>query len=153
MKTYHLPSSFIFLAFYLLLSSCRAPQELVYKDFKNFSIEKLGFSSSSVKMDLVYYNPNNFGLQLKRTDLDIFIDGNYLGHTIQDYQVTIPKRADFTIPLKIDVDMKNILKNAIGSLFGQEVTVRVIGKIKVGKANVYKSFPVNYEGKQQFSAF
>lgn len=153
MKTFHLPSPFIFLAFYLLLSSCRAPQELVYKDFKNFSIEKLGFSSSSVKMDLVYYNPNNFGLQLKRTDLDIFIDGNYLGHTIQDYQVTIPKRADFTIPLKIDVDMKNILKNAIGSLFGQEVTVRVIGKIKVGKANVYKSFPVNYEGKQQFSAF
>ncbi len=153
MKTIKFLSPTICIAFYLCLSSCRAPQELVYKDFKNFTIEKLGFSSSSIKMDLVYYNPNNFGLQLKRTDLDIFIDGNYLGHTIQDYQITIPKRADFTIPLKIDVDMKNILKNAIGSLFGQELTVRITGKVKVGKANVYKSFPVNYEGKQQFSAF
>ncbi len=104
-------------------------------------------------MELIYYNPNNFGLQLKRTDLDIFIDGNYLGQTSQEFQVSIPKRADFAIPLTIKVDMKNVFKNAISSLFGQEVLVRITGKVKVGKANVYKSFPVIYEGKQQFQLF
>ena len=51
----------------------------------------------------------------------------------------------------IEVDMKNAYKNAVPALFGKEVLVRVIGKVMLGKANVYKSFNVNYEGKQKFS--
>ena len=137
----------------IIMTSCRAPQDLVYKDFKNLSVDKLGFGSSKLKLDLVYYNPNNFGLQLKRTDLDIFIDNNLLGHTAQEYQVNIPKRGDFTLPVEVDVDMKNMLKNALSSIFNKEVMVKVVGTVKLGKANVYKTFPVNYEGKQTFSVF
>jgi LEA14-like dessication related protein len=133
------------------IASCRAPKELVYKDFNNFSLNKLGLGSSSVKLNLVYYNPNNFGLQLKRTDLDIYIDGTYLGHTSQDYQITIPKLTDFTLPISIDVDMKNVFKNALNTLFSKEVTVKVTGRIKLGKANVFFGMPVNYEGKQKLS--
>lgn len=136
-----------------MVTSCQAPKDLVYRDFTNLKLEKLGFGSSTLKLDLIYYNPNNFGLQLKSTDLDIFIDGNYLGHSAQDYQITIPKLADFTLPLQVDVDMKNLLKNALTSILGKEVMVKVTGKVKLGKANVFKIFPVNYEGLQKFSVF
>jgi len=139
------------LLLFLLMSSCREPKELEYRDFTNLGSEKLGFTTSIITVDIIYYNPNNFGLELKRTDLDIFIDNNYLGHTGQDYQIHIPKRGEFTLPLKIEVDMKNAYKNALPALFGQEVMVKVTGKVKLGKANVYKSFDVNYEGKQRFS--
>ncbi len=146
------PLSFLsILSLAFLVTSCREPRELEYRDFKNLSSEKLGFSSSVFKIDLLYYNPNNFGLDLKRTDLDIYVDNNYLGHTTQDFQIHIPKRAEFTIPLKIDVDMKNAYKNAMPALFGKEVLLKVTGTVKVGKANIYKSFNVNYEGKQKFS--
>jgi LEA14-like dessication related protein len=145
------PSLLIVLSSLLFMSSCREPRELEYRDFKNLSTENLGFSSSTIKVDLVYYNPNNFGLQLKRTDLDVYINGNLLGHTAQDYQISIPRRGEFTLPLKIDVDMKNAYKNAFPALFGKEVMVKITGKVKVGKANVFKSFNVNYEGKQKFS--
>jgi LEA14-like dessication related protein len=148
---HHSPSLLIALSILLFLSSCREPKELEYRDFKNLSTENLGFSSSTIKVDLIYYNPNNFGLQLKRTDLDVFINGNLLGHTAQDYQISIPRRGEFTLPLKIDVDMKNAYKNAFPALFGKEVMVKITGKVKVGKANVFKSFNVNYEGKQKFS--
>ncbi|MEO6730984.1 MAG: LEA type 2 family protein [Ferruginibacter sp.] len=137
----------------ILLISCATPKELEYRDFKNFEIERLGFSATAIKMDLVYYNPNNFGLQLKSTDLDIFLDNNYLGHTIQEQLVSIPSREEFSIPVKIDVDMKNFLKNGLSSILSNEVTVKVTGTVKVGKANLYKSFPVNYEGKQKFAIF
>jgi LEA14-like dessication related protein len=140
----------IFISLFFM-SSCRAPKDLEYRTFQNLSSEKLGFSTSTFKVDLIYYNPNNFGLQLKRTDLDVYIDSNYLGHTAQDYQINIPRRGEFTLPLSIEVDMKNAYKNAIPALFGKEVLVRVTGKIKIGKANVFKSFNVNYEGKQTFS--
>ncbi|MEO6720916.1 MAG: LEA type 2 family protein [Ferruginibacter sp.] len=136
-----------------LLNSCSTPKELEYRDFKNFTITKVGFSSTAIRMDLVYYNPNNFSLQLKSTDLDIFLENSYLGHTIQEQQLTIPSRAEFFIPVMVDVDMKNLLKNGLITLLNNEIIVKVTGSVKVGKANFFKSFPVNYEGKQTFTLF
>ena len=143
--------SMLVLLLSILMTGCRSPKEFVYRDFKNFKLDNIGFASTKVKVDLVYYNPNNFGLQLKSTDLDVFIDGNYLGHTTQEFQIGISKLKDFTIPLAIDVDMKNVFKNGFATLFNKEVTLKVTGKVKVGKANVFRSFPINYEGRHTFS--
>lgn len=136
-----------------ILSSCRAPKDLEFREFKNLKVENLGFSNANLSLDLVYYNPNNFGLQLTSTDFDIFIDTTRLGHSLQDVQVAIPKRDVFVVPLKVDLDMKNLLKNGITALLNKEVKVKVLGKVKVGKAGVYKSFNVNYETTQRFSLF
>ena len=136
-----------------LLFSCSAPKELEYRDYKDFAITKLGFSKSQVKMDLEYYNPNNFGLQLRRTEVDVFINNSLLGHTTSDTLIQIPKRGTFLLPIKFDVDMQTLLKNAWTTMVKDAVTVKVTGKIKVGKGNVFMSFPVNYEGKQSFSLF
>ena len=48
--------------------------------------------------------------------------------------------------------MKNLLKNGFATLLGKEVNLKMTGSVKLGKANVYKNFPVNYEGVQVFSA-
>jgi LEA14-like dessication related protein len=145
------PTLFIILVF--IATACQAPKELVYRDFKNLKVEKVGFAATTLKLDLIYYNPNNFGMQLKYTDLDIYIDNNLLGHSSQDYQITIPKLAEFTMPLQIEVDMKNLLKNAFSTFLGKEVMVKITGTVKLGKANVYKTFPVSYEGLQRFTSF
>ena len=142
-----------FLLIVIFTTSCQAPKELVYRDFKNLKVEKMGFASTTLKLDLIYYNPNNFGLQLKYTDLDIYVDDNYLGHSSQDYQISIPRLAEFTMPLAIEVDMKNLLKNALPTFLGKEVMVKITGTVKLGKANVYKTFPVSYTGLQRFTTF
>lgn len=144
---------FIFLCTSSLLLSCGPPKALEYRDFKNFTIEKLGFSTSAVKMDLVYFNPNNYGLQLKRTDLDIYINDVLMGHTSQDYQITIPRKEEFSIPIKVDVDMQNLLKNSLNVMMEKQVMVKLTGSVKVGKANVFISFPVNYQELETFSLF
>jgi len=102
---------------------------------------------------MVYYNPNHFSMKLKRTDLDIFIDSNYVGHTTQDTLVTIPAQSEFNIPLTVDVDMNNLFKNALTALMVRSIQVKVSGNIKAGKAHIYKNFPVNYVGIQPFSFF
>jgi LEA14-like dessication related protein len=135
------------------LMSCSSPKALEYKTYHNFSIQKLGFNNSAISLDLEYYNPNNFGMQLKSTDLDIFINGNLLGHSSLDTLIRIPRRDTFNIPVKFNVDMQNIFKNAWNTLVGKEVLVRLSGKVRVGKANVFMSFPVEYETKQTFSFF
>lgn len=133
--------------------SCSSPKAIEYKTYHNFSIGSLGFDKSTISLDLEYYNPNNFGMQLKKTDLDIFINGNLLGHSATDTLLKIPKRSVFLIPIKFDVDMKNAFKNAYDALTGKEVLIRLNGKIKIGKGNVFMSLPVEYESKQTFSFF
>lgn len=137
----------------VMLVSCAAPKALEYKTFHDFSIQKLGFNNSTVKMELEYYNPNNFGMQLRNSDLDIFIDGTLLGHSSFDTLINIPRRNTFLLPIKFDVDMQNLYKNAWSTLIGKEVMVKLTGKLKVGKANVFMSLPVNYETKETFSMF
>ncbi len=133
--------------------SCSSPKELEYQSFHNFSIQKLGFNNSTVSLDIVYYNPNNFGMQLRNSDMDIYIDGSMLGHSSFDTLIRIPRRDTFTLPVKFDVNMQNIYKNTWSALTGKEVTVKLTGKIRIGKANVFMSFPVNYETKETFSLF
>lgn len=143
--------SFLFLLFFCF--SCSAPKVIEYQDYKNFHLDKMGFSASRVAMDLQYFNPNNFGLQLRRTDLDIFINNNLVGHSSTDTLINIPRRDTFLIHIKFDLDMKNAFKNAWNTMVGSEVMVKVTGNVKVGKANVFMSMPVNYEGKHKFSFF
>src|ERR1043165_8344490 len=114
-------SRYVYLVFALTIISCSAPKALEYKNYHNFSVQKLGFNSSAIKLDLEYYNPNNFGMQLKNSDLDIFIDGNLLGHSSFDTIISIPRRNTFILPIKFDVDMQNIFKNAWSTLTGKEV--------------------------------
>ena len=124
-----------------------------YRETRNFKVDKLGFATSTLKTDLVFFNPNNFGLQLNKFDLDVFVDNNYLGHTSNDQLVSIPKKAEFSIPVKMEVDMKNLLKNGINAIFSKEVALKVDGTIKIGKGRISKSFPIQYESKQKFSIF
>lgn len=145
--------SLILVAIMACLASCSSPKEIVYNQYKNLKIESLGFEKSTVRLDLEYYNPNNFGLQLRRTELDVNVNGSYLGRSISDTLITIARRDTFTIPIRFDVDMKNLFKNAFNTLSGNEITVKVSGKIKIGKANVFMSMPINYEGKHKFSVF
>lgn len=146
-------TSLILVAIMACLTSCSSPKEIVYNQYKNLKIESLGFEKSTVRLDLEYYNPNNFGLQLRRTELDVNVNGSYLGRSISDTLINIARRDTFTIPIRFDVDMKNLFKNAFNTLSGNEITVKVSGKIKIGKANVFMSMPINYEGKHKFSVF
>ena len=149
MKSY----SLLYLIASIAILSCSSPKQLEYQTFNNFAVDKLGFNNSTVSLDIVYYNPNNFGMQLRNSDMDIFVDGSMLGHSSIDTLIRIPRKDTFSLPVKFDVNMQNIYKNAWNTVTGKEVTVKLVGKIRIGKANVFMSFPVNYETKETFSLF
>lgn len=142
---------FVFLA--VLIIGCAKPQGFDYRDLRNFKIEKLGFEQSTVSMDLVYYNPNNFGVQLRKVDCDVYINDQYLGKYLLDTSMTIAKRSEFTLPSRMAVDMKNLFKNTFSVLFSNDVLVKVKGTTRVGKGNFFINVPVNYEGRHKFELF
>jgi len=134
-----------------MLSSCRTPKDLVFKDFRNITVDNIGFSSANLSAELEYYNPNNFSLELNRTDVDVYINEQLLGHSNQDIQLKIPKRGHFIVPVRLQLDMKNLLKNGLTALTNKEVNIKVVGKVKLGKAGVFKTFPVDYQTVQKIN--
>lgn len=137
----------------LMMSSCQSPKDLVFREYNGLALDKMGFTASTLKVNLVYYNPNNFGMDLKRTELDIFLDSTFLGHSSQELQVAIPRRDVFTIPLVVQLDMKNMFKNGMIAYLNKQVAVRCIGTVKVGKGGVYKNIKVDYTSFQEFTLF
>jgi LEA14-like dessication related protein len=131
--------------------SCSAPKALEYVNFKDLSVNKLGFNKSTIGMVVEVHNPNNYGLQVLKTNMDIFINGNLLGQSQTDSLINIKRNSNFFVPLKFELDMQNAFKNAFNTLLGKEVLIRCTGKIKVGKGNVFMSFPIDFETKQTFS--
>ncbi|CAN5130050.1 hypothetical protein BH09BAC2_BH09BAC2_20260 [soil metagenome] len=135
------------------IMACSSPKMVEYRDYHNFKIINAGFTTSTIALDLEYYNPNNFGMQLSKIDLDVFINDKMLGHTTLDTLIQIPRRNTFLLPLAVNVDMQQVFSNLLNTLVGKEVTVKATGKLKVGKSNVFMSMPVNYEGKHTFTLF
>ena len=106
-----------------------------------------------ISANLNYFNSNSTAVILNKTDIDIYINNTLLGHSSQNFQLKVKSKSNFTIPIKVEIDMKNLLKNTFSSLLNKQVTMRIVGKIKVGKGYFYKTFPIDYSTKQELSLF
>jgi hypothetical protein len=135
------------------IASCKKPESFEYRDIRNFKIDSLGFDKSTVSMDLVYFNPNNYGVDLKKVDCDVFVQHNYLGRYSLDTTMHISKRSEFSIPSHMQVDMRNLMKNTVASIFSTELLVEVKGTTRVGKAGIYITVPFTYSGWHKFGLF
>lgn len=130
------------------LVSCRDMKDPVFKNIENVKGDRLNFSNSSVTLDMRYFNPNNFKGQLKQAEGDAWMDSTYLGHFMVDSLVNIPANSDFLVPVKLLVDMKQILKHSLTALLNEEVNIRISGRAKAGKGGIFRNFNLNYQGKQ-----
>ncbi|HVX50748.1 MAG TPA: hypothetical protein VHB48_11360 [Chitinophagaceae bacterium] len=144
---------FLGLTFLCAFFSCKKPHGFDYREMKNFKIDSLGFDHSNVSMDLVYFNPNNFGVDLKKVDADVYVEHNYVGKFNLDTLMHITKRSEFAIPCKMRVNMKNMLKNALTTIFASDFLVEVKGTVRAGRMGVFINVPFNYAAREKFSMF
>lgn len=144
----------VYLLFLLFLfASCATPKNFEYRDTRNIKLNSLGFNESTLSFELVYFNPNNFGMDLKTVDSEVFIDSLYLGKFQLDTLMHIPRMSEFTLPSTIQLDMRNLMKNAAKLMFKKEVLIQAKGTVKAGKGGFYKTVPFTYETKQSLSLF
>ena len=145
-----------FLGFALLMAvtvACNKPQSFEYRGMQNLKVDSIGLVNSKISLELIYFNPNNFGVELRNVTCDVYINHNFLGKYVLDTLMHIPKRTEFFIPSQMQVDMKNIFKNAFGALFSSEVLVELKGSTRLGKAGIFIRVPFNYSAMQKFSLF
>lgn len=130
-------------------TSCKKPLIPEYQAFDNFQIGKIGMGETVVSADLKYYNPNGYPLQLKGANLTIRIDDKPVGTTVLDTLIAIPKLDTFYVPVKMKVDMKQLVSNALTMLLSDGINVKVNGTVRMGRGGIFFNVPVNYEGRQE----
>ena len=141
----------IFMAITLLPEwACKsALKEPDFVGAKNFTIGKFGLQESYIGMDLFYFNPNGFKLQLKNADLDVYLENRFVGKTLLDTLLDIPLKDTFSIPVKMSVNMKNLFPNLLTLALKEEVEVKMEGTAKVSKSGITMNIPVHYTGKHK----
>jgi len=134
----------------MVLVSCGTAnvQEPEYRDIREVRLIELGLLQSTAGVDLVYYNPNRFGVQLTEARGDVYVDNIYLGRFGLDEKVQVAKKSEFVIPAVIKLDMIGALKNQRGILKKKEAMVRVEGIARVKKAGITREIPIHFEGMQ-----
>ena len=135
------------------MTACNKPQSFEYRGMQNLKVDSIGLESSKISLELVYFNPNNFGVDLRHVNCDVYINHNYLGKYVLDTVMHIAKHSEFSIPSSMNVDMKNIFKNAIGTFLSRQVLVEIKGSTKVGKSGFFITVPFTYSAMEKFSMF
>lgn len=139
--------------FVVILTSCKelAPPE--YVEVNNLEFETKGFSNPTLSAMVRMYNPNKSNLTFKSGSLNIFMDNRLLGHTELDSTIHIKKLDTFQIPIRVNIEYKNVLGNALSLLMRDSVLIRLEGNIRVGRLGVFITRPVNYEQKERLDFF
>jgi LEA14-like dessication related protein len=134
----------------VFLASCKSEnvKEPEFRDISNVRLVELGVLQSTAGVDLIYYNPNNFGLQLSEARGDVYVDNAYLGRFGLEEKVQVGKRSEFVVPALIKLDMIGAIKNQRELLKKKEVLVRIDGIARVKKAGFTRDVPIKYEALQ-----
>jgi LEA14-like dessication related protein len=134
----------------LLLASCKSEnfKEPEYREIRDVRIMNVGLLQTTAGLDFVYYNPNNFGVQLANASGDVYIDDMFFGRFgIQD-KVTVHKHEEFIVPAVIKMDNISAIKNHRDIFNKKQAKIRIEGFATVKKAGFNKEVKIKYEGIQ-----
>lgn len=139
----------IFFAGISLLTSCSKPEAPEYLGFRNFALESLSMDSSLFHTELVFYNPNPFSMELKRGDVNVFLNDKLANHYVTDSSINIPTKDTFYVPLNLKVSPKLLISSALSMLMNNnKIKVRFTGSVRVKRSGVSFNVPINYEAMQ-----
>ena len=145
----------ILIIFSIIFSSCgpNNVKQPEYRDIRNIRLINLGPLQSTAGVDLVYYNPNSFGVQVETARGDIYIDSSYFGQFELNEKVQVKKRSEFILPATVKVDMISVIKNQRELYKKKEALVKIQGTAMVKKSGFSKEIPINYEHIQNIERF
>ena len=131
-----------------IFTSCAKPKEFEYLGFDNIKVLKWGLQETTVGLDVKFYNPNS-ALQLRRAEVDIEVNKNYLGRTVIDSTIHIPRKDTFIIPMTMKIGTVSAVSGILKSVTDSTVLVKLDGKATVGKSGIFFNYLIRYEGNQK----
>jgi LEA14-like dessication related protein len=137
----------------VLFAACGRPEPAEYYGYQNLQVSQVVGGKTNVSAIVKLYNPNKFGIKLKRAEVDIRVNGRHAGHSLLDSGIDIPAKDTFYVPVNIQLDMQGLFSNALQLLLGKrEATVDLDGRVRVKRGMFTFNRSFHYEGKQDLSS-
>ncbi len=114
----------------LALASCHYEQ-VDFVRMQGLKLDKIDDNEVFLHVDFEMHNPNKYGITMKPSDVDIYLEDVYFGKGYLLEKVKFPKRstATYSAPIKIALEKGKLLQLvALG--MRERIKVRVTGKVK-----------------------
>lgn len=138
-------SSFIVAVIFLVSCKTADLKEPEYRDIRNARLIEAGLLQSTAGIDLVYYNPNNYSVNVSQARGEVYIDNKYIGRLELAEKVSVKKNAEFVLPALIKLDNVSVIKNQSDIYNRKEVLLRIEGMATLNKSGFSKELPFKYE--------
>src|SRR6187399_299526 len=136
----------LFLTLLISIFSCHGPEEdVVLRRIKDVVVDAT--SEPKLKAQAVLFNPNKHHGKLKRIKLDIYVNGKKAGNIDQKFNITIPGKDEFSVPLEVKLATKEFgfLDTLLGVFGGKKFDVRYVGSIRVSYHGLPVRVPIDYK--------
>ncbi len=137
------------LLFVLSLAGCAKVKDPEFRRVGNFRLKGLSPVQTTISFNVTYFNPNTFGVTLKEAQADVFMDSVYLGKFTQDSSIKVGRNTEFTLPFSGSIPLKTALELDLRNIGQREIFLRAEGDVRVGKAGVFVTKKVHYQGKHR----
>lgn len=131
-----------------ILSSCMKYEDVKFVGIENVKVGKVGMNETTMEMNLIFNNPNSLGATLNNAEGKAWIEDIYVGNFLLNNDVQIPAKSNFSVPVHLAVNVKDVINNSLNLLFKDSVNLKVDGTARLSKAGILKAFPLKYQGKK-----
>ncbi len=134
--------SFIF-ALALLFTSCKmfSFDNPEMKGKEEIKISKINGRTIEFTAAATVYNPNWYGIKVKPSELDLYVEGDFMGTVKLDKKVKLKRKKDTDLQATFTATLEDgVLMNAMKFVTKKEIKVRLKGKIKGGVFIFFKKF-------------
>lgn len=139
------------LASLLILASCSEPKSFEIQRVSSVKVEKLGVKENIFNAQLECFNPNNFGVIIKKIDCDVFVNDQKLTHYLLETNIEAPATAKFILPARLEIALSTILSHSVDLMFNKPFKIAVIGNATVSKGIFTKNIGINYTTTKTFN--
>jgi LEA14-like dessication related protein len=143
--------STLIVASVLIFSACNSAKNVSEPEFRDISdvrVIETNLLKTTAGANMIYYNPNNFGIELSAARGEVYVDNAYFGNFALDQSVHVKKNSEFVLPVTIKIDNISALKNHSDIYKKKEAMVRIEGRALVSKSGFSKEVPIKYEQVQ-----
>ena len=133
---------------FVFLTSCFDYEDVEFKGVQNVALEGRSEGNITLRIDMKVNNPNNYNIKIKKSSLDIFVNGVKIGKTKMKNNIVLKKNQQDEYPLYLTLSEKELKGSAlstIGSFLKGSMKVRIKGDIKAKVYGVGKKFPIDIE--------
>jgi len=132
----------------VFLTSCFDYEDVDFQGVQNVGLEDRSGGTVTVRIDMKVNNPNNYNIKIKKSSLDVFVNGSKVGKTKMKNNIVLKKNTQDVYPLYLTLNEKDLKGSAlasIGSILTGSMKVRIKGDIKARVYGIGKKFPIDIE--------